>query len=143
MVLRSVCGKWGVGAWDENQEHLAQLDGGTTRLGARLARALREEKGTGGGWRDPVTSAMRSSLSPLQRGRKPRNNSHDPEVAVLLCCQMVIIWCGVEERAPMKKLRELRPDLPDGFACFPVIPLEEVAMVGVVEGAQSLDTTGC
>ena len=89
----------GVGAWDENQEHLAQLDGGTTRLGARLARALREEKGTGGGWRDPVTSAMRSSLSPLQRGRKPRNNSHDPGVAVLLCCQMVTIWCGVEERA--------------------------------------------
>jgi len=49
LVLRSVCGKWGVGAWDENQEYLAQLDGGTTRLGARLARALREEKGTGGG----------------------------------------------------------------------------------------------
>ena len=46
---------------------------------------------------------------------------------------------GVEwKRGPMKKLRELRPDLPDGFACFPVILLEEVAMVGAVEGARSL-----
>ena len=42
---------------------------------------------------------------------------------------------GVEwKRGPMKKLRELRPDLPDGFACFPVILLEEVVMVGAVEG---------
>lgn len=55
-----------------------------------------------------------------------------------MCCQMVTIWCGVEKRAPMKKLRELGPDLPDGFACFPVILLEEVAMVGAVEGARSL-----
>ena len=36
---------------------------------------------------------------------------------------------GVEGSAPMEKLRELGPDLPDEFACFHVVLLDEAVKV--------------
>ena len=38
-------------------------------------------------------------------------------------------WAGMEGRTPMKRLRKLRLDLPDEFACFPVMLLDEVAVI--------------
>jgi len=38
----------------------------------------------------------------------------------------------------MEKLRELGLDLPDEFACFPVVLLDEVAMVWAVEVGHDL-----
>jgi len=37
---------------------------------------------------------------------------------------------GMEGKSPLERLRELGFDLPDVFAAFPVIPLDEVAVIG-------------
>lgn len=41
---------------------------------------------------------------------------------------------GMEGKAPMEKLRELGLDLPDEFATFPVILLDEVAVIWASKG---------
>ena len=41
---------------------------------------------------------------------------------------------GMNGKSPLAKLRELGWDLPDKFACFPVILLDEVAVIWASKG---------
>ena len=45
---------------------------------------------------------------------------------------------GMEGRTPMERLRELGLDLPDEFACFPVVLLDEVAVIWASEGGHDV-----
>jgi len=44
----------------------------------------------------------------------------------------------MEGSTPIEKLRELGLDVPDEFACFPAVLLDEVAMMWAVEGGHDL-----
>jgi len=44
----------------------------------------------------------------------------------------------MDGKSPLEKPRELGLDLPDEFACFPVVLLDEVAMVWAVEGGHDV-----
>ena len=41
---------------------------------------------------------------------------------------------GMNGKSPLAKLRELGWDLPDEFACFPVVLLDEVAVIWASKG---------
>jgi len=41
---------------------------------------------------------------------------------------------GMNGKSPLEKLRELGWDLPDKFACFPVILLDEVGVIWASKG---------
>jgi len=45
---------------------------------------------------------------------------------------------GMEGKSPMGKLRELGFDLPDEFAAFPVVLLDEVAMIWASKGGHDV-----
>jgi len=45
---------------------------------------------------------------------------------------------GMNGKSPLEKLRELGWDLPDEFACFPVILLDEVAVIWASKGGHDV-----
>jgi len=125
----------------ENPEHLEKLDAKYYRpFGARLARAPKGREG--------------------YQGRAERSHRTDDEEFFIPCVaraksteqflNMAQRWqyyydarwphfgMGMEGSTPMEKLRELGLDLPDEFACFPVVLLDEVAMVWAVERGHDL-----
>ena len=127
---------WGSEFGGDNPEHLAKLDEKYYRpFGAKLRRAPKGRKG--------------------YQGRVERSHRTDGEEFFIPCLGRVKTvgeflkaaqrWqyyydverphfgAGMEGKSPLGKLRELGWDLPDEFACFPVVILDEVAMVWAVE----------
>jgi len=123
---------WGSEFGGENPEHLAELDEKYYRpFGARLRRAPKGRKG--------------------YQGRVERSHRTDEEEFFIPCLgraktaeeflKMAQRWqyyynverphfgAGMEGKSPLERLRELGFDLPDEFAAFPVIPLDEVAVI--------------
>ena len=45
---------------------------------------------------------------------------------------------GMNGKSPLEKLQELGWDLPDKFACFPVILLDEVAVIWASKGGHDV-----
>jgi hypothetical protein len=128
---------WGSEFGGENPEHLAKLDEKYYRpFGARLRRAPKGRKG--------------------YQGRVERSHRTDDEEFFIPCLGRVKTveeflgraqnWqyyydverphfgVGMNGKSPLEKLRELGCELPDEFACFPVILLDEVAVIWASKG---------
>ena len=128
---------WGPEFGGENPEHLEKLDAKYYRpFGARLRRAPKGRKG--------------------YQGRVERSHRTDDEEFFLPCLgRMKTVegflrgaqrWqyhynverphfgVGMNGESPLAKLRELGWDLPDEFACFPVVLLDEVAVIWASKG---------
>ena len=132
---------WGPEFGGENPEHLAKLDERYYRpFGAKLRRAPKGRKG--------------------YQGRVERSHRTDDEEFYLPCLGRVRTvegflrraqgWqyyynverphfgVGMNGKSPLEKLRELGWDLPDKFACFPVILLDEVAVIWASKGGHDV-----
>ena len=132
---------WGSEFGGENPEHLAKLDEKYYRpFGARLRRAPKGRKG--------------------YQGRVERSHRTDDEEFYIPCLKrakndeeflrLARRWqyyynverphfgAGMEGKTPMEKLRELGLDLPDEFACFPVILLDKVAVIWASKGGHDV-----
>ena len=132
---------WGSEFGGENPEHLAKLDKNYYRpFGARLRRAPKGRK--------------------RYQGRVERSHRTDDEEFYIPCLgraktiqrflRLAQRWqyyynverphfgAGMNGLSPMEKLRELGVDLPDEFAAFPVILLDEVAVIWASKGGHHL-----
>ena len=132
---------WGSEFGGENPHHLAKLDERYYRpFRARLCRAPKGRKG--------------------YQGRVERSHRIDDEEFYIPCLGEVTTaeeflalaqkwqWyynverphfgAGMEGRTPMEKLRELGLDLPDEFAAFPVVLLDEVAVIWASKGGHDV-----
>ena len=128
---------WGSEFGGDNSEYLAELDERYYRpFGARLRRAPKGRKG--------------------YQGRVERSHRTDDEEFFIPCLGRVRTvegflsraqrWqyyynverphfgAGMEGKSLLERLRELGFDLPDEFAAFLVIPLDEVAVIWASKG---------
>lgn len=132
---------WGVEFGGDNPIRLAELEEKVYRpFGARLCRAPKGRKG--------------------YQGRVERSHRTDDEEFYLPCLgkvrdtegflRLAQRWqwyynverphfgVGMEGKPPIEKLRELGLDLPDEFAAFPVVLLDEMAVTWAAEGGHDV-----
>ena len=116
----------------ENPEHLAKLDEKYYRpFGAKLRRAPKGRKGYQGRVERSHRMDDEEFFLPVVGEEEDggRFSEGCTKVAASLQRGAATFWVGMNGKSPLEKLQELGWGLPDEFACFPVILLDEVAVI--------------